>query len=164
MIWFKTIFLLCCLKVSSIPIAITKISCLNVFIFIYIVCGRHRIIKCPSNHIPRSEGHNRLLINVCICMPPCNLFVQTWHVISAFHCAIAERARMKRIIIVILCALYCNVFSPVNETWGNLTALHSTLHQCHLAFMCFGGGVALESDLHGGWDLTLLMLTYSNLI
>ncbi len=30
-------------------------------------------------------------------------------------------------IIVILCALYCTVFSPV--TWINLTALHSTLHQ-----------------------------------
>ncbi len=49
---------------------------------------------------------------------------------------------MEGAIIVILCTLYCNVFSPVNEA----------------AFMCFGGGVALEGDLQGGWDLMLLKL------
>ncbi len=42
-------------------------------------------------------------------------------------------ARIKSAIIVILCALYCNVFSVANETWGNLTALHSILHQRRLS-------------------------------
>ncbi len=76
------------------------------------------------------------------------------------HYAIAERPRMEGVIIVILCA-YCNVFSLVNETWGNLTALHSILHQhclsscrwlafiCLCVFMCFGGDIALKSDFGG---------------
>ncbi len=62
-------------------------------------------------------------------------------------------------IIVILCALYCTVFSPV--TWINLTALHSTLHQRWLSLcrwlvsglpVCvhvFWRSVALESDYAG---------------
>ncbi len=84
-------------------------------------------------------GYDRLSylpVNICICIPPRTLLAQTWYVISTFHYAIADRARMEGVIIVILCTLYCNVFSLVNETWGNLTALHSILHQhrvssCH---------------------------------
>lgn len=57
LIWFKNLF---CFSLY-IPIAITKFSGLNVFICIYIVCGRCRTIKCSFNHISRSEGYDRLL-------------------------------------------------------------------------------------------------------
>ncbi len=47
---------------------------------------------------------------------------------QSIHYVTADRARMEGVIIVILCALYCNVFSLVNETQGNLTTMHSALH------------------------------------
>ncbi len=40
---------------------------------------------------------------------------------------------MEGITIVMLCTLYVNVFSPVNETWSNLTVLHSILYQHRLS-------------------------------
>ncbi len=48
-------------------------------------------------------------INECICIPP-----QTRH--QRVDYAIAHRARIEGLIIVLLCALYCIVFSAVNET------------------------------------------------
>ncbi len=101
MIWFKNI----CYadwKSLHIPIASTKISGLNVFLSLvegvrpYNVC---QIISfCTRATI-------LLPANVCISIPPHTLFVQTWYFISAF----SDRARIKGIIIVILCTLYCNV-------------------------------------------------------
>ncbi len=55
--------------------------------------------------------------------------------------------RTKGAIIVILCTLYCNVFSAVNETWGNLTALYSTLHQRGLS-LCLRLVSALTECVH----------------
>ncbi len=60
--------------------------------------------------------------------------------------------RMKGAIIVILCALYCNVFSAVNETWGNLTALHSILHQRRLS-SCRRLVSALMERVHVFWRM-----------
>ncbi len=51
--------------------------------------------------------------------------------IPLYYCKPSENGRCY--IIVILFVLYCNVFSPVNKTCGNLTALHSILH-CRLSW------------------------------
>ncbi len=67
---------------------------------------------------------------------------------------------MKGAIIVTLSALYCSVFSAVNETRGNLTALHSIFHQrglssCRRVSLWSArvrlrfGGKALQSDYAG---------------
>ncbi len=112
------------MKVSSHPDSNHKVKWSNCTY----VCGRNRTIKYSSNHIPQSEGSDRLSylpVNVCIYIPLCTPFTQKWYAISTFHCAIADLARMEGVIIVILCDLYCNVFSAVNETWVNLTALLS---------------------------------------
>lgn len=57
--------------------------------------------------------------------------------ISHQHYASVDCARTEGGIIVILCALYCNVFSQVNEKLSNLTVLHSV------------EDMALESDFAG---------------
>ncbi len=148
MIWFKNIYWYVGWK--SLHILITKLSGLNLFICIYIVCGRHRTIKCLSNQNVRSEHYDTLSylpVKICTCIPLCTVCADMIR-----HQRIP--VRVKGAIIVISCALYTNVFSAVNETWGNLTALHSNLNQlvshhvavCLSAFMCFGGGVALQSD------------------
>ncbi len=38
------------------------------------------------------------------------------------------------------------------------TYLHTCVHPVCVEIMCFGGDVALESDLQGGWDLMLSKL------
>ncbi len=146
------------LKVSSHPDSnhLTKWSKCIYILFIY--CRRCRTITFSSNHISQSDSprYDRLSyhpVNICICIPPRTLFTQTWYV----HYAIADRVRMKGVIIVILCALYCNVFSVVNERWGNLISLHS--------IPTFGGGVALESDFAGrvgsyAFKASLLLLAF----
>ncbi len=134
-----------------------------------------------SLFISQTEGYDRLSylpVNVCICIPLRTLFAQTWYVISAIHYTTANRARTEGVIIVILCDLYYNVLSAVNETWGNLTSLHLTLHQrcislCRwlasglpVAFMCFGGGVALERDYAGrvgSYDIKSSLLLLASL-
>ncbi len=48
----------------------------------------HRTIKCLSNHIPRSEGYDRLSylpVNVSICIPLSTLFTETRYVNSSLH-------------------------------------------------------------------------------
>ncbi len=62
---------------------------------------------------------------------------------------IVDRTRMEGVIIVILCALYCNVFSPVNETWGNLTVLNSVLSQCRVSCRCLSSGLPVH--VHVFW-------------
>ncbi len=44
------------------------------------------------------------------------LFAQTLYIISMVAVGMVTLLRMEGIIIVILCALFCNVFSTVNET------------------------------------------------
>ncbi len=46
--------------------------------------------------------------------------------------------------------LYCNVFPPVNETWGNLSALHSTLHK-HRLSLCRWLASGLPDYVHVFW-------------
>ncbi len=48
----------------------------------------------------------------------------------------ADQVRMEGIVIVILCTLHCNVFSSVNETWGNQTALTPSLIVSLVSFWC----------------------------
>ncbi len=78
-----------------------------------LVCGRRRTIKCSSNQNVRSEHYDRLSY-----LPVQNMYLHT-----SLHTVCTDMirhqrvsARMKDAIIVILCALYCNVLSPVNET------------------------------------------------
>ncbi len=96
MIAFRNIFCYSGWKSLHILIAIIKLSGLNVFICIYIFCGRCRTKKCSSNQNARSKRFNwlsYLSVNVCICIPPRTLFAQTWYVISAFTHAV-QTARM----------------------------------------------------------------------
>ncbi len=98
--------------------------------YLYVMCGRHRTINVRPINIPRSEGYDRLSylpVNICICIPPHILF--TWNVISEFI--------MEGVIIVILCTLYCNVFSPVNKTWARVA---SALPVCVLVLWRCGFG------------------------
>ncbi len=69
--------------------------------------GPNITIGCPT-----------CLSKYTLCIPLCTLFTQTW--LSA-RSSESERC------------YYCNIFWPVNETWGNLAALHSILHQRHLS-------------------------------
>ncbi len=57
-----------------------------------------------------------LLVNKCIYIPLHNLFAQTLYIISMVAAGMVTLLRMEGIIIVISCALFCNVFSTVNET------------------------------------------------
>ncbi len=128
MIWFKNIFCYVGWKSLHIPIVITKLSGLNLFICIYIISGRHRTIKCSSNQNVRSEYYDRLSylpVKICICIPLRTLFAQTWYVISTFQ-------REWKALLFYYYALH-TVMSPMNETWGNLTALRSILHQRRLS-------------------------------
>ncbi len=87
----ETFFCYSGLKSLHILIAIIKLSGLNVFICIYIFCGRCRTKKCSSNQNARSERFNCLFylsVNVCICIPLRILFAQTRYVISAFTHAV----------------------------------------------------------------------------
>ncbi len=104
------------------------------------------------------------LFKICNCIPLCTLLAQTWYVISTFQ-------RNERCYYLMLRSLYCNVLSPVNETWGNLAALHSTLHHRSLSSYCrlvsaltervhvFRGGMALQSDYAGRVEILLSKLT-----
>ncbi len=74
-------------KSLHIPIAIIKLSGLNVFICVYIFCGRHRTKKCSSNQNVRYENYERLAylpVNICVCIPLYTLFAQTGFFISVF--------------------------------------------------------------------------------
>ncbi len=97
MIWAKTIFCYAVWSCLYIPIKFT------VFYLISIVCGSCRTVKCLSHHILRSEG-----LLACERMSLHTMFVQTSYAISAFQ-------------------RECNVFSSVNETWGNLAVLMLSL-------------------------------------
>ncbi len=69
---FRNIFCYAAGKSLHILIAIIKLSGLNVFIWIYILCGRCRTKKCSSNQNARSEHFNCLsclLVNLCISIP-----------------------------------------------------------------------------------------------
>ncbi len=94
---------------------------------IYIICGRRRTIKCSSNQNVWSEYYNML---------PC-LSAKYEFAYPSAPCLrrhdTSSAQRMKGANIVILWVLYCNVFSLMIETWGNLTALHSILHKCPLS-------------------------------
>ncbi len=64
-------------KSHHIPIAIIKLSGLNVCICIYIFCGRRRTKRCSSNQNVQSEHYERLSylpVNTCICIPLRTLF------------------------------------------------------------------------------------------
>lgn len=68
---------------------------------------------------------------------------------------------MKAVIIIIICALYCNVFSQLCIQPSTNAVSHGVAGQPLVSLcvvMCFGGGVALESDLQGGWDIMLSKL------
>ncbi len=91
---------------------------------------------CPLWCLATSEI---IILKMCI-VYLCTPFAQTWYVMYGF-------------ITVILWTSYCTVFSLANETWGNLTPLHSILHQQLLlrsrhASVCFGEWFT------GGWDYT----------
>ncbi len=129
------------------------LSGLNAFICVYIICGWRRTIKHLSNHISWPEGYDRLSylpVKVCICILPCSLFTQRWCIINALHYTIAYWARMEGVIII-LRALYCKVFSPVNETWGNQTAFLSTLHQHRLSSCHWLTSAARSCVLKEAW-------------
>ncbi len=69
---------------SLFTLWLQSLSGLNVFIWIYIVCGRHRTVKCPFNHIcPRS------MIGCPACLSMYDLYTSVHPVhadmISAFH-------------------------------------------------------------------------------
>lgn len=91
---------------------------------------------CPLWCLATSEI---IILKMCI-VYLCTPFARTWYVMYGF-------------ITVILWTSYCTVFSLANETWGNLTPLHSILHQrrflrSRLASVCFGEWFT------GGWDYT----------
>ncbi len=97
MIVLRNIFCYAGWKSLHIPIAVIKLSGLNVFICIYIFCGRRRTKKCSSNQNARSEHFNWLSylpVNICISIPLRTRFAQTGYAISAGTYAIADRARM----------------------------------------------------------------------
>ncbi len=94
-----------------------------------------------------------LRVKVCICIP-----CSRSHNMSSASAIMLQQTEREcgSVMIVILCALYCNVFSPVNEViWQCCHWLASALPvRSHV----FEGGVVLESDLQGGWDLMLSKL------
>ncbi len=107
-------------------------------IWAFINNSKHRhlefllLIPMVKNHFLPSSGISRHSNDV-MCKQP-----------------IADWTRMQGVIIVILCALYCNVFSPVNETWGNLTVLNSVLSQCRVSsFRCLSSGLPVH--VHVFW-------------
>ncbi len=130
MIWLKKN--VCCLKVSSHFIVITKllqVAYIYLFICMYIICGSRGIVKCLSNKNVRSEYYDRLSylpVKICICIPLRTLFTQ----ICVHHQHIP--ARVKGAILLLL-YYYHTVMSPMNERWGNLTELRSILHHCRLS-------------------------------
>ncbi len=133
-----------CLHIS---IAITKLSGINVFICIISSVERCRTITHLSNHIPRSEGYNRLSclpVCVCICTP------QTWYVISTFIARLKTEWEWKVLLLYYYALCTGNISSAVNETWGNLTALHSTLHQRRLSSYSLLAS-ALPVQVHVFW-------------
>ncbi len=78
------------------PIASIKLSGLNVFICIYIFCGRWRTKKCLSNQNPRSY----LPVNICICIPLRSLFAQdTSSARSRTQARQSENARKASILV-----------------------------------------------------------------
>ncbi len=109
-----------------ILIAITKSSGLNLFISSVEGVG-------PWNVHPIKMFGPNITISCPACLS--NMYLHT-----SAHPVCTDMIRHQRVpgwmnssIIVIICALHCNVFSEVNETWGNLTALHSTLHKRRLS-------------------------------
>ncbi len=78
--------------------------------------------KCSVRTLDRLSY---LPVKICICIPLRTLFAQTWYVISTFQ-------REWKALLFYYCALH-TVMSPMNETWGNLTALRSILHQRRLS-------------------------------
>ncbi len=120
-------------KSLHIPIAIPKLRGLNLFICIYIISGGRRTIKCSSNQNVMSEHFIRLLYQSVkyIFAYLCTHYLR-WHDASSASSSENERRYYCNTMHIMY---YCNIilcncfFSAVNETWGNLTALHLILHQ-----------------------------------
>ncbi len=133
MILFRNIFCYACWKSLHIPIAIIKLSGLNVFICIYIFCGRRRTKKCSSNQNARSERFkwvSYLPVNVCISIPLSTLFAQTGYVISAFTHAIADRARMAdKHQQPDLPSWYCSTFTNCTIKFSHRWMTHDVVQQ-----------------------------------
>ncbi len=128
-IWFIFfIFFYAGWKSLHIPIAITKLSGLNVFIYIYIIRGRCRTITFSSNHIPQPEDYDRLsYLPVNVRTLYCNFFSvvnETWGTLTALCLTLHQH-----------CLSSCH--------W-----LPSDLSVC--VFMCFGGGVTFAGGGGGG--------------
>ncbi len=116
-------------KSLHMSIALIKLSGVNVFISSVEGVGSKKTL---SNQNVRSEHYDRLSYL------PVSMYLHT-----SAHPVCTDmirhqriRALMKGAIIVTLSTLYWNVFSAVNETWGNLTALHSIFHQRGLSSCC----------------------------
>ncbi len=109
-------------KFLHMSIALIKLSGVNVFISsVEGVGSKQNYVRSKHNdgsYLPVSMYLHTSAHPVCTDMIP-HQCIWVW---------------MKGTIIVTLSALYCNVFSPVNEIWGNLTALHSIFHQRGLSW------------------------------
>ncbi len=123
-----------------------------VYIYLYHLWGKEPYNVNPIIPLGPLITIGYLPVNLCICKP-CLYMIRH----QCVHHAVAHKVRMEDVVIVMLWALYCNVFSPVNET-SLIVSLVGLWYIIWNAFMCFGGGVALESDLRGGWDLMLSKL------
>ncbi len=135
MIWFKNIFSYAGLKSLHIPIAITKLSDLNLFtyiyiyIYIYILCGRHRTIKCSSNQNVRSEHYDRLS-----CLPVKYVFAYLCapcfyrHDTSSAHSSENERRYYCNIMRFVI--WQCCIQSSTNAVLSLCRRLVSALPEC----------------------------------
>ncbi len=143
MIVFRISFCYAGWKPLHIPIAIIKLSGLNVFICIYIFCERRTTKKCLSNQNARSECFNcfsYLPVNICICIPLRTLFAQTGYVISAFtHAEQTEREWQANInnpillpgIVVLLVTVLYSEWHNVAQQFPILV-LSSSLGHCRI--------------------------------
>ncbi len=142
MICFKNIFCYAGWKSLHIQTAINKLS----GIYVFIICGRRRTIKLSSNHIPRSEGY---VLTAC----------QLMYLHTSAH-----RLLRYYTLCTVMFSHWClrheviwqHCIQPSANTVSHRAAGLPLV--CRSVIMCFGGGVALENDLQGGWDLVLSKL------
>ncbi len=112
--------------------------------YLYVfVCGRRRTIKCSSNQNVESERYDWLS---CLSVKYEFAYLCT-PCLPDMICHQRAPAIMKGAIIVILCSLNCNVFTRVNERWGNLTELHSILYTNTVSHLVSG----LPVRIHVFW-------------
>ncbi len=116
--------------------------------YLYVfVCGRRRTIKCSSNQNVESERYDWLS---CLSVKYEFAYLCT-PCLPDMICHQRAPAIMKGAIIVILCSLNCNVFTRVNERWGNLTELHSILYTNTVSHLVSGLPVRHSCVLEEAW-------------